>query len=187
MRMDDSEYNQLELESFLEDEERSRNDRLDRFIELNKLFGPQGDMLLQGGYQSLFALHEAGNSYVNGNYMAVILLSQAFIEHSLSGQFILAGEYAIAESGFKRIIDKALTFEFIDNELYAELDELRKLRNPYVHAKVGLKAGSLMKRFIKEQHFDAEQMAKLDAVRSLEILKKFKDASVSMWFYEDEA
>ena len=68
-----------------------------------------------------------------------------------------------------------------------ELDELRKLRNPYVHAKVGLKAGSLMKRFIKEQHFDAEQMAKLDAVRSLEILKKFKDASVSMWFYEDEA
>ena len=127
MRMDDSEYNQLALESFLEDEERSRNDRLDRFIELNKLFGPQGDMLLQGGYQSLFALHEAGNSYVNGNYMAVILLSQAFIEHSLSGQFILAGEYAIAESGFKRIIDKALTFEFIDNELYAELDELRKL------------------------------------------------------------
>ena len=107
MRMDDSEYNQLALESFLEDEERSRNDRLDRFIELNKLFGPQGDMLLQGGYQSLFALHEAGNSYVNGNYMAVILLSQAFIEHSLSGQFILAGEYAISESGFKRIIESA--------------------------------------------------------------------------------
>ncbi len=184
--MDESKYYQLALESLMEDEERSREDRLERFVELNKLFGPQGDMLLHGGPQSLFALHEVANSYVSGNFMAVVLLSQAFIEHSLSGRFILAGEDAIAESGFKKIMDKALEFSFIDESSYVELDELRKLRNSYVHAKVGLKSGSLMKRVIEGKYQSPEELTEKDAVRSLEILKKFKDSNVSMWFYGDE-
>jgi hypothetical protein len=47
--MNEKEYEKLALESLIEDENASRSDRLSRFIEHNKLFGPQGDMLLQGG------------------------------------------------------------------------------------------------------------------------------------------
>ncbi len=100
--------------------------------------------------QSQLALHELANSYVNGNYMAVILLVQAFIEHSLSGEFIMRGQNAIAESSFKKIIANSLSQDIIDADLYDSLEALRKIRNPYVHAKAGIKSGSLIKKVIDE-------------------------------------
>jgi len=175
---------ELLFQGFLEDEESTRNERLERLREFNNIIGPTGDMLLQGGIQSQLAIHEVANSYVCGNYMAVILLSQAFIEHSLSGHFMMAGEDKIAESSFKKIIDKALETEHITNELYESLNKLRLIRNPYVHAKVGLKNGSLTRRMMFEKFDYAEDMAKSDALKAIHILKEFKDQHVFMWFDE---
>ncbi|MDM5092959.1 hypothetical protein [Aeromonas rivipollensis] len=78
--------------------------------------------------------------------MAVVLLAHAFIEHSLSGELIMRGQNAIAESSFKKIIDKSLSENVIDEELYVSLEALRKIRNPYVYAKAGIKSASLIKR-----------------------------------------
>ena len=43
-----------------------------------------------------------------------------------------------------------------------------------------------MNHFIDKQHTDPLEMAHTDAFRVIEILKKFKDAHVAMWFYDDE-
>jgi uncharacterized protein YutE (UPF0331/DUF86 family) len=185
--MDYEELKRQGIEAFIADEVLTQTDRVERFIELNELFGPQGDKLLKGGLQSQLALHELANSYVNGNYMAVILLSQAFIEHSLSGEFIMRGQNGIAESSFKKIIVTAFDSEIIDKELYESLDELRLLRNAYVHAKAGLKNGSLAKKMIDEKFESVELLAKSDALNSLSILKSFTDKNVIMWFAEEEA
>jgi hypothetical protein len=62
---------------------------------------------------------------------------------------------------------------------------LRLLRNPYVHAKAGLKNGSLAKKMIDEKFESVELLAKSDAVNSLSILKSFTDKNVIMWFAEE--
>lgn len=174
------------IENYILDEENTKQERIERFIELNTLFGPQGDKLLQGGIQSQLALHEVANSYVCGNYMAVILLAQAFIEHSLSGTFIMHDDIKTAESSFKVIIDKAFESQLISYELHTNLNELRLLRNPYVHAKAGLKNGSLMKKMIDEKYTSAVDMSKNDALSALRILKDFMQQQVPMWFYETD-
>ncbi|EIJ0966753.1 TPA: hypothetical protein GRR93_24065 [Vibrio parahaemolyticus] len=185
--MDYEELKRQGIESFLADEELNKASRIEHFVELNELFGPQGDKLLTGGMQSQLALHELANSYVNGNYMAVVLLVQAFIEHSLSGEFIMRGQNAIAESSFKKIIDSSLSHDIIDADLYDLLEALRKIRNPYVHAKVGIKSGSLIKKMIDGRFESAELLAKSDAIQSLTILKVFMEQNVVMWFPEGEA
>ncbi|EPW6438067.1 hypothetical protein [Vibrio parahaemolyticus] len=185
--MDYEELKRQGIESFLADEELNKASRIEHFVELNELFGPQGDKLLTGGMQSQLALHELANSYVNGNYMAVVLLVQAFIEHSLSGEFIMRGQNAIAESSFKKIIDSSLSHDIIDADLYDLLEALRKIRNPYVHAKAGIKSGSLIKKMIDGRFESAELLAKSDALQSLTILKVFMEQNVVMWFPEDEA
>lgn len=179
--MDYQELKVQGIESFVQDEISTRPERIDRFVEMNELFGPQGDMLLEGGIQSQLALHELANSYVNGNYMAVVLLCQAFIEHSLSGKFIQCGEDKLAESTFKKIIDAALQKNMVDQEVYNEMEVLRKLRNPYVHAKIGLKNGSLAKRMLDEKIYSFEALAQKDAFKALSVLKCFMRKNVLMW------
>ncbi|AMQ41785.1 hypothetical protein AMS64_04980 [Aeromonas veronii] len=173
-------------QQFLQDEKDSREDRLGRLRELNTLFGPQGDQLLEGGYQSLLALHEVANSYVSGNFMAVVLLSQAFIEHSLSGRFVMMGQDELAQSSFKKIIDAAKDQSIVTPDLHKKLDSLRRIRNPYVHAKVGLKDGSLQKKMMDKQVYDPVEMARLDAFEALKVLKEFKDNNIYMWFSQNE-
>lgn len=175
------------IADFVEDEEQTRPDRIVRFVELNELFALQGDMLLTGGLQSHLAFHELANSYVNGNYMAVVLLCQAFIEHSLSGEFIMRGQSTIAESSFKIILESAKAAEIINGTLFEQLEVLRKIRNPYVHAKAGLKNGSLAKKMIDGRFESAEELAKSDALKSLGILKSFVHQNVFMWVPEPEA
>lgn len=184
--MDYEEIKNQGIEDFLADEELNKTERINRFVEINELFGPQGDLLLTGGLQSQLALHELANSYVNGNFMAVVLLVQAFIEHSLSGEFMMHGQNSIAEASFKKIINTALDVEIIDKELYGSLEKLRKIRNTYVHAKVGLKSGSLVKKMIDEHFESAEILAKSDALQSLTILNVFMKQKVTMWFSESE-
>ncbi|GGZ18647.1 hypothetical protein [Shewanella chilikensis] len=184
--MEYSDFIKSVIEGYLEDQQQTEKERIERLVELNELFGPQGDKLLQGGTQSLLALHEVANSYVSGNFMAVILLCQAFIEHSLSGHFIMSGQNGIAESSFKKIIDSAKEQNYVSTELHNRLNELRLIRNPYVHAKAGLKAGSLDKKILDSGIFEPVEFAKQDSLKSLKILKEFMCLHVPMWFYEDE-
>jgi len=115
----------------------SFEDRVTKVEELYAEFGPPADMLLLGGIEALYALHEMQNCYVTGNSMAVVLLAQTFIEHSLAGGLILAGEDETAEAGFARINQHAVDTGRISQDLFEKLETLRKMRNPYVHPKGG--------------------------------------------------
>src|SRR5262245_34252723 len=86
-----------------EQDRASFDERVARIRFLYAEFGPPSDMLLMGGIESMYALREMQNCYVTANSMAVVLLAQTFIEHSLAGGLILAGDDDTAESGFARI------------------------------------------------------------------------------------
>lgn len=60
-----------------------RVSRLRYLIDLGADLGSQGTMLF-GGYAALSAWSEARSSFVNGNYVATILLCQSLIENLLA-------------------------------------------------------------------------------------------------------
>src|SRR3990170_2482933 len=103
-------------------------------------------MILVGGVQAFLAIEELRLCYMEGYYLAVVLLAQVFIENTLGGQYILSGDGYIAEAGFSKLINKALDDNMIDSELADKFHELRRMRNPYVHPKGGAGSGTLMGR-----------------------------------------
>ncbi|MGE6453290.1 hypothetical protein ACQKC5_12930 [Shewanella baltica] len=168
-----------------EDYENNKSGMLERFIEINTIIPLKENVMHTGGFQGQFALHEIGNSYVNGNYMAVVLLTQAFIEHSLASILLMKGEEIDAESGFFKVIKKSREIDVVNEEEVAGLHELRKIRNSYVHPKFELKNGSLDKRFIDGGYSDPVLMAKDHAVTAIKILKVFMDNSVGFSTWDD--
>jgi len=49
--------------------------RIERCKFLWEEFGPPADMLLVGGFPSMFALDELKRSFIYGNFMATVLLA----------------------------------------------------------------------------------------------------------------
>jgi hypothetical protein len=111
----------------------SFDDRVANMEELYTEVGP-ADMLLLGGIEAMYALHETPNCYVTANSMAVVLLAQTFIEHSLAGGLILHGRtrgprLVLRESRERKRCGR------ISHDLFEKFETLRKMRNPYVHPK----------------------------------------------------
>jgi hypothetical protein len=94
-------------------------------------------------------LEELRLCFIEGFYLSCVPLSQVFVENTLGGNYILAGDDDAAESGFAKLIEKSLSDKIIDAKLAQKLDNLRKMRNPYTHPKSGTGNRTLMKR-IKE-------------------------------------
>lgn len=137
--------------------------RVERYRFLWEEFGPPMGMLLVGGFPSMFALDELKRSYAYGNFMATVLLAQAFIEQSLGGTYSLAGEDQIAHSGFARLVDAARNDGHITGALAETLNKLRKMRNPYTHHTGGVGNGSYMRRVTEPEFVAPEDLVVEDA------------------------
>lgn len=137
--------------------------RIERCKFLWEEFGPPADMLLVGGFPSMFALDELKRSFIYGNFMATVLLAQSFVEHSLAGMFALARGDDLVKQGFKKLIDQARTDGHITDELAATLDNLRTMRNPYTHHTIGIGSRSYMHRLAQSGHRLPEDMVVEDA------------------------
>lgn len=156
----------------------SFDERLERYKFLWQEFGPPTDMLLGGGFQAYLALNEIKLCYIEGFYLAVVLLAQIFIENSLGGSYIIGGDDEIAEKGFKKLIDKALTDNLINDDLSVKLQELRKMRNLYVHPKAGAGTGTFMGRILEKSqsgkaYESLELFAKDDADLAIQTVVDF--------------
>ncbi len=107
--------------------------RLERLLYIDKITPKHISFLYS---VEMHYLHfEAIKSFINGQFVAVLLLSQSFIEHWL--------EDRIEESKIKRygnhslaIVIKAMKEKNSTNiNLLNKIDRLRKIRNPFVHYK----------------------------------------------------
>lgn len=136
--------------------------RVERYRFLWTEFGPPTDMLLFGGIPSMFALDELKRSFAYGNFMATVLLSQVFVEQTLSAHFSMGGEDKIANGSFKSLIDEALSRNWIDSAVAVSLHTLRGMRNPYTHHVGGTGPRSYMGR-IKDKFVPPEDLVVEDA------------------------
>ena len=96
-------------------------------------FGPPSGMLLIGGIPAMFAIRELQRSFLDGNFVATVLLAQSFVEHSLGAAYSMAGAEAVVRQGFKALVEAAHSDGRVPKELAEKLHTLRKMRNPYTH------------------------------------------------------
>ena len=115
-----------------------------RVERLRYLLGIDGDFegdgfLLTGGYPAYAAYSEARSSFVNGNFVATVLLSQALLEHFLGGEVCLRDMFE-ADAGAKprrrrlrQLIDHAITEGVIRASDREPIERVIALRNPLAH------------------------------------------------------
>ena len=114
-------------------DKKSFTDRLERLGYLKKVF-PKGFGFVSD-LETAYILDEAKMAFVDGAFISTILLSQAFIERKFQGYYSGLGFANIAKKGLKAIIDHAKQNGTIHVFLLDKVDELRKIRNPFVHLK----------------------------------------------------
>ena len=95
--------------------------------------------------ESYFIFEDAKNCFIHGQFAACILVCQALLEHHLKGTYRMAGKDDMARLGFKSLIKHALSDGILPDFVASKLDELRKKRNPLVHAQEEI-LGSYMPR-----------------------------------------
>lgn len=113
---------------------RSRVGRLHMLMDMNRDLGLKGAMI-SGGTSSYHAWIEARASFINGHFVATVLLCQGLMEHLLASAMALQLDppslpnHASARTIRKRSRESGLITEAEEREL----ERLEGLRNPLTH------------------------------------------------------
>lgn len=119
-------------------------------------------------------LSEARDCYVFGQFVAVLILATAYVEHSLTDMLADRGIVDLKNGGKSKrnlewILDRALEAGLIDHDVHGLADEVRRIRNPYSHRRRGDDPDGLSARFTGEaRHPDAIREG--DARKALQVM-----------------
>jgi hypothetical protein len=141
--------------------------RLERLQYLNTVF-PKG-MAYMLPPETHFIFQEAKAAYVAGFSVAVVLLTQAFIEHYYQLCLQRSPHCGIAERGLAGIVD-CLRQHNLEHELILNrVDALRLVRNPFTHLKKFEHPHTLSQRAIANQQ-NPLALLEEDAKKALDVL-----------------
>jgi len=141
----------------------SRSPRLDFVIHA---YGVPRHILIPGGFVPSRALEEAKWCFVNGQFLACILVCQVMLEGVLAGQYGLIGNDKAKEDGFKRLCDKGLAEGLISSLEHEAFTVLRQLRNSYTHPRNMDDPERIERRMMTEQRA-VEEILEEDARHAL--------------------
>ncbi len=153
--------------SLLDYDKASFDDRLKRLNYIKKIY-PDG-LLLLGDMEFVFTFGEIKECYINGHFIAVIVLTQSFIEKIFTKFFLERGFEKETNYGIDKMIKFARKNALIHSTILDKVDELRLKRNPFVHSKDFEYPHSLSKRSFKNMTIPEKQLEK-DAKEGIEIL-----------------
>jgi hypothetical protein len=106
--------------------------RLSRLEYLHQVFPENYSFLMT--MSSFYVFEEARRTFINGEMVGTILLSQAFIEHWLQAQLEGKGYvFGRSKQGLSYILKCLREKKLLHSFLIDKIDNLRKLRNPFVH------------------------------------------------------
>jgi len=123
------------------------DERVERLKFINTLI--PGEYIFGADPETIFIFEEAKMAFINGQFISTILLSQAYIERSLQIHYNSIGLDSVAKKGLKAILDHARKHKTIHHFLLPKIDELRKIRNPFVHLKEHEHNYNLSQRILK--------------------------------------
>ena len=110
-----------------------------------------GDTGLLGSIETVFIFREAGWAYINGEFISTIILAQAFIERVFHDFMVEKGLESEARRGAQAIIEYCRNNKLTNEFLLDKFDQLRQIRNPFVHTKSVDYQFSVGKRMAFEQ------------------------------------
>ena len=85
--------------------------------------------------ETVYVLNDAISSFIAGNFVAVIVLSSAFVEHWFTACLSERGYEKEASRGLAASIKLASTHDLVQPAILSKVDRLRLIRNPFVHLK----------------------------------------------------
>ena len=115
----------IDSSSFLE--------RLERVKYLDKIIPQDRGFLFSE--ETYYLFDEAISSFINGQFVTTILLSQSFIEHWLKDRIAKDKVKKYGRPGLAAIIKAMKENDTANIGLLNKIDRLRKIRNPFVHSK----------------------------------------------------
>jgi len=155
-------------------DEGSRNQRAERAAFLIQEFGTPSGMMLTGGLNAALAISELQSSFLNGNFMATILLCQVFVESSLGGSFAFSGDEEAMLKGFKYLIDRSVAEKRISQALGERLQNLREdVRNAYGHPRPFSNGRKGLLDRVGERGLRLEKLAETDAREAIQVVVDF--------------
>ena len=103
-----------------------------------------------GPVEAMSLLQEARECFIEGHYIATLMLATALIEHVISEELVSTckAKYGIP---FERAIELAGEGGLFPSELLESADKLRILRNPFAHRKPDNHVHTLGNRHIAEK------------------------------------
>jgi hypothetical protein len=136
------------LERFDHERRTARAERIRWIDRYNVTLGG----VVAGPMAEMSLLNEARECFINGHYIATLMLATALIEHVITGELI---EVSRTKPGkdvpFIQAIRLARDSALFPDMLLDDADRLRVLRNPFAHRKADDHEHSLGNRFMAQQ------------------------------------
>jgi len=143
--------------------------RLKRLRFLGEQHGGPRDQLITGGLIGYLTFEEACWCFINGHFIACVVLTQMVLEHLLAGLFRIFGRDDIADAGFGRLLSEADRERLISSVEFEKFNLLRERRNRYTHSRKPLAPNSIERRTLKA-NVPYEQIMEDDAREALQML-----------------
>lgn len=141
---------------------------------------PKGGMGLPS--DSLFVFTEARSTFVEGYFIATVVLSAAFAEHWMTGILSARGYVKECRGGLRACIACARKGEIWPELVLDRLDHLQTIRNPFIHLKDFDHSHTLTQRSWMMGHDPADVLEK-DAEEALETIFALVELTPSPVFF----
>lgn len=163
--VDDRDSFEKELQEF---DEATFGFRLSRFRYFYKYF-PQYETIMFGSDESYRIFHEVKNCFINGEYIAVLILSQSFIERRFQESLKISGLEKESNYTFSKILKNLAGNGTIPEYFLDKVDAMRLKRNPFVHLKEVMEKNNLYSRSSKIDK-DANDVLQKDAEEAISLM-----------------
>ncbi len=121
-----------------------------------------------GPVEAMNLVREARECFVDGHFIATLMLATALIEHVISEELVYAGKAKYGMS-FASAIELARKDGLFPGELLNTADNLRALRNPFAHRKPDDHQYTLGNRYLAEKRHP-QLLLEEDAKASLVVM-----------------
>jgi hypothetical protein len=126
-------------------------------------------MGLLGSLEAVFIFGEAQTTFINGQWIATILLAQAFIERQIHSHMLSKG-YPGADRGIKYMLKYCRTNSILSESVLDKIDHLRSIRNPFTHLKPVDYPFNLGRRIFQGQNKGPDEVLENDARQALALI-----------------
>jgi len=110
----------------------------------------EGIWSFPGAALSVHLFEEARYCFVYGQFLAAIALGMAYAERTLADWFYASGRNDLKRASFTGLLREARGAGWLDAEEYADLERIRKLRNPVMHFRSWGRADKVERRALEQ-------------------------------------